>query len=42
LSIQKLARFYQIENRIDNVAELMLMREIPLADVPGPVQRGQR
>ncbi len=42
LSIQKLARFYQIENRIDNVADLMLMREIPLTDVPGPVQRGQR
>jgi len=42
LSIQKLARFYQIENRIDNVADLALMRQIPLTDVPGPVQRGQR
>ncbi len=36
LSIQKLARFYQIENRIDNVADLVLMRQIPLTDVPGP------
>jgi hypothetical protein len=42
LSIQKLARFYQIENRIDNVADLALMRQIPLTDVPSPVQRGQR
>lgn len=42
LSIQKLARFYQIENRIDNIADMMLMRQIPLTDVPGPVQRGQR
>ncbi len=42
LSIQKLARFYQIENRIDNVADLMLMRQIPLTDVAGPVQRGRR
>jgi hypothetical protein len=41
LTIQKLARFYQIENRIDNVAELALMRQIPLTDVPGPVLRGQ-
>ena len=42
LSIQKLARFYQIENRIDNVADLVLMRQIPLTDVPSPVQRGLR
>jgi len=40
-SIQKLARFYQMENRIDNVADLALMREIPLIDVPGRVQRGR-
>lgn len=42
LSIQKTTRFYQIENRIDNVADLALMREIPLMDVPGRVQRGRR
>jgi len=42
MSIQKLARFYQIENRIDNIADMLLMRQIPLTDVPGPVQRGQR
>ena len=42
LSIQKLARFYQMENRIDNVADLALMREIPLIDVPGQVTRGRR
>ena len=41
LSIQKLARFYQMENRIDNVADLALMREIPLMDVPGQVTRGR-
>ena len=42
LSIQKTTRFYQIENRIDNVADLALMREIPLIDVPGRVQRSRR
>ncbi len=42
LSIQKLARFYQMENRIDNIADLALMREIPLTDVPGQVERGRR
>ena len=42
LSIQKTTRFYQIENRIDNVADLALMREIPLIDVPGRVERGRR
>ena len=41
LTIQKLARFYQMENRIDNVADLALMREIPLIDVPGRVTRGR-
>lgn len=42
LSIQKLTRFYQMENRIDNVADLALMREIPLTGIPGRVERGRR
>ena len=41
LSIQKLTRFYQMENRIDNIADLALMRQIPLTDIPGRVERGR-
>ena len=42
LPAQKLARFIQIENKIDAVAQLPLMRDVPLTDVVGPVQRGRR
>ena len=42
LSPQKLARFYQIENKIDAVAQLPLVRDIPLIDVPGTVRREPR
>ena len=41
ISLQKAARFYQMENRIDTVADLSVMREFPLIDVPGEVQRGR-
>ena len=41
ISLQKTARFYQMENRIDTVADLSVMREFPLIDVPGQVQRGR-
>ena len=41
LSIQKLTRFYQMENRIDNIADLALMRQIPLTDIPGRVERSR-
>ena len=42
LSAQKLARFYQIENKIDAVAQLILMKDIPLVELVETARRGQR
>ena len=42
LSAQKLARFYQIENKIDAVAQLILMKDIPLVEIAETVRGGQR
>jgi len=42
LPAQKLARFYQIENKIDAVAQLPLVRAIPLIEASSTVRRGQR
>ncbi len=42
LSAQKLARFYQIENKIDAVAQLILMKDIPLVELTETARRGQR
>ncbi len=42
LSAQKLARFYQIENKIDAVAQLILMKDIPLVELAETARRGQR
>ena len=42
LSAQKLARFYQIENKIDAVAQLILMKDIPLVEIAETARRGQR
>ena len=42
LPAQKLARFYQIENKIDAVAQLLLMNDIPLAELAGTERRGRR
>ena len=42
LPAQKLARFYQIENKIDAVAQLLLMKDIPLVELAGTERRGRR
>ncbi len=42
LSAQKLARFYQIENKIDAVAQLILMKDIPLVELADTARRGRR
>ena len=36
IPIQKLVRLYQMENKIDSIAELELVLDIPLAEVPAP------